>query len=265
MKRLLVVTSVAIATASMAFAADIPAPAYKAPVAPVAFSWTGFYVGGHFGGMWGTKEWFEDATRTGSAGVEPAGFQDANYPIDGYFGGGQVGLNYQAGWAVFGVEADVAWADINGAGTNGCFLGVAGTAQTCSTRINALSTVTGRIGAAWDRYLLYITGGGAWAREKHANLCDVCFGTGGLWNATETRFGWVIGAGLEFAYERNWSIKIEFDYFDFGTQNLAFSASTPPGPIGNFTEDIRQRSYAIKTGINYRFDWAPPAAVSARY
>src|SRR5262249_2555724 len=146
MKGILVGTAAAVAMTSSVLAADVPAPAFKAPSAPVAFSWSGFYVGGHFGGMWGTKDWFEDATRTGSAGAEPAGFRDANYSIDGYFGGGQVGLNYQAGWAVFGAEADLAWADINGASTTGCFLGVVGTTQTCSTRIKALH----RHGADWS-------------------------------------------------------------------------------------------------------------------
>jgi outer membrane immunogenic protein len=256
MRRLLTGTAMSLAMVACASAADLgpaPGPVYtKAP----AYSWTGFYIGGHVGGGWANKAWFEDITETGSGGVGPVGFQDASYHTSGFLGGGQVGYNYQMGRWVFGIEGDFSGANITGSGN--CFPEVVGTVQTCSTNIKSLGTVTGRIGAAWDRTLLYVKGGGAWVREDHANGCDIC-AVGGLPTfsvASETRGGWTVGVGAEYAFMGPWSAKLEYDYIGLGTRNLTF-VDAPPS-TGRFTEDVRQNLQLVKFGVNYRFGLGGP-------
>ena len=74
----------------------------KAPprTAVAAWSWTGFYLGGNIGGAWAQSDWFQDFTG------DPVGFQDASISPTSFIGGGQIGFDYQAGWAVFGIQAD---------------------------------------------------------------------------------------------------------------------------------------------------------------
>ena len=144
-----------LAASLSAQAADMPL--YKAPPpAPVPFSWTGFYIGAHVGGGWGTREFdFNDLTA-----VAPFLWTSA-IPVNGPLAGGQIGANWQAGWAVLGVEADGSWANLQGKGicnTTTFFLN-------CAAKTDGLATVTGRLGVDLDRTLVYVKGGGAWMHE----------------------------------------------------------------------------------------------------
>jgi opacity protein-like surface antigen len=249
MKKLMIASTSLIAlVGGSAVAADIPvnAPVYKS-VPLTSFSWTGFYIGGHSGSGWGHKNWFEDATQSGGGG--PIGFRDASYDdFSGWLGGGQLGANYQAGWVMWGVQADISGAHIIGS-DNHCFPEVTGVSQTCATKIKSLGTVTGRIGAAFDRSLVYVLGGWAWARENHENFCNLC----GLlnWTASETRSGWTVGVGGEYAFAGAWSAFLQYNYMNFGTRNDRFIASLSSVPP--FTEDIRQNLNVVKVGVNYKF------------
>jgi outer membrane immunogenic protein len=223
----------------------------KAPqrsAAPV-WSWTGFYLGGHLGGAWGRSDWFEDASESGG-GFNP-GFQDAAIGASSLIGGGQVGADYQSGWAVFGVQADADLANLNA--TQGtCFpeLVAQGFQNSCTVHIDTMGTVTGRIGAAFDRTLLYALAGLAW---EHEHLDNVCVGCGGLSGSMTTRNGWTFGAGLEYALLGNWSVFVQYNYMRFGTRDLQFSLVPSGAP--DFTENIRDQINVIKAGINYRLDW----------
>jgi outer membrane immunogenic protein len=216
---------IAIAAASPASAADLPArmPAYKAPIAPVAFSWTGCYIGAHIGGGFGEKRW-------SNAGVE-----FANHNTDGFLGGGQIGCNYQTGQFVFGVEGDASWADLTGS-SNDVF--DAGTTE--HSKVDFLGTLTGRAGIAYDRALFYVKGGGAWAHDKFR--AEDAFTT---ITADQTRWGWTVGAGIEYAFAPNWSAKVEYDFMDFGKKSVTFD-------FGGVA-DIDQQVHAVKVGVNYKF------------
>jgi outer membrane immunogenic protein len=247
---------------SLASAADIGgptvAPVYaKAPqVAP--FSWTGFYAGIHLGGGSSDTDWFDDGSPT-SLGSGVPGLHDASYHATGFLAGGQFGYNYQIGWAVLGVEADASWANLRGSMFN-CFSQFAAfIAQSCSTRTDGLGTVTGRFGVALDRSLLYLKGGVAWAHENYANPCAaliaLCATT--LATGSDTRIGWTIGGGIEHAFARDWTVRVEYDFVDFGTRNEAFVGMPPPSPPipTVLTENIRDRIQMIKVGVNYRFGY----------
>src|SRR5262245_19800221 len=204
--RKLLLSSVAAAALS---AAVLPAKAadlapYRAP-APY-WSWTGFYFGGHLGSGWAFKQWDDPTGVFAAFGITPfTGKSD----FGGAIGGFQVGFNYQVGSLVWGLEADASLADIEG--DTRCALALA----LCNTHITALGTITGRLGYTWDYLLLYVKGGAAWARED-LRLNSFFFADD--FQATDTRWGWTIGAGLEYAFTSGFSAKVEYNYLGFVTE-----------------------------------------------
>lgn len=214
---LLAVVAVACGAAS-ASAADLGRPAYKAPPPAVvaAYNWSGFYIGAHLGYAWSSEE-----------ATDPvAGLRGATDP-DGFLGGVQVGYNWQVDRWVLGIEGDWSWTGADGSTP---------LVGTFSSDHNWYATVTGRVGYAWDAWLWYVKGGAAWAdTEYRYNV----FGT-----ASDTRVGWTIGTGFEWALAPQWSAKLEYNYLDFGTDRFAFTG----GPV-----DVDTQVHLIKAGLNYRF------------
>lgn len=248
LKRILLIAAFAALAVTPGLAADIAvkeAPARSVP----AWSWTGFYLGGNLGGGWAKSDWFEDAASSGSR-VGPPGFHDASIHASGILGGGQIGFDYQNGWTVFGIQADAEAAGIRGNAS--CFPEVVGSVQTCPIRIDAMGTVTGRIGAAFDRTLLYVLGGFAWEHERLDNLCNICTSLDSRFSGTKG--GWTVGAGLEYALAGNWSAFVQYNYMGFGTRNQFFPSINPPTARPE-TEVVRENINVIKAGINYRFNW----------
>jgi outer membrane immunogenic protein len=244
MRKLLLMSAALAMMGVPAFASDLQLKAPPRP-APV-WSWTGFYIGGNFGGGWAQSDWLEDAAQSGSGGLSPPGFLDASVRASGPLGGGQIGFDYQTGWAVFGIQADADLAGLRGTQQN-CFP-EDGFPQNCVTTIKSMGTVTGRVGAAFDRALLYVLGGYAWEHEGLENPAPI-FSANAF--ANETRSGWTFGVGLEYALIGNWSAFLQYNYMGFGTRDLLFVGSPPSA--GNFTEDIRDSINVVKVGINYRF------------
>jgi outer membrane immunogenic protein len=211
-------------TAESAGAADLSvAPLYKAPppaeVAQV-YNWTGFYLGINGGGGWGHSYWDTNAT---------------GIPLSGGLVGGTAGYNYQIGRAVLGVEGDVDWADLSGTrASTGCPVG-------CTTSDSWLSTVRGRVGYAFDRFLPYVTGGLA--------VGDIQAATPGFPGATNTNAGWTIGGGLEVALPGNWSAKAEYLHVDLGRFNCGTDCGVAP------TDNVSMHDNLFRAGVNYRFGW----------
>src|SRR5215475_6844266 len=157
-------------------AADLGRSAYKAPPPGVpAFSWTGCYIGGNVGGGWGRET---ASAPTLAPGISVSG------DTSGVIGGGQIGCNYQfaPNW-VIGIEGDGSAADIKGDAT-ATVLGITGTAR---ARTDWIASVTGRIGWAADRWLVYAKGGAAWAGDNYS--ADVPIFIEHI-AASETRAGW---------------------------------------------------------------------------
>jgi outer membrane immunogenic protein len=282
MKRLLL-AGTALAFAGPAFAADLPARMpVKAPmVAPIApYVWTGCYVGGHIGAGAATQDISEPAEPFFGSFLVPANNR-LRVDKSSFLGGGQVGCDYQfaTNW-VIGAAGDFSWTSINGQTTDPFFAGKNGGPITLSDKTEWLATATGRIGYAWDRFMVYGKGGVAWAHNKdsiqnltfwgnpNASFCSN--GNAAIAcspSATETRVGWTVGIGFEWALANNWSMALEFDHYDFGTKtvtltdpNGVFIGGIAPasGPV-----NVKERIEAVKLGINYRFNWGGP--VAARY
>jgi len=219
MKRMFLVLASLTALTGSAAAADLSRPApqyYKAPVAAPVYNWTGFYIGINGGGGFGRSVW----DRTGG------------FNTSGGLVGGTVGYNYQVGQAVFGVEGDIDWANINGTTNNACAPG-------CKTGDDWLGTVRGRLGYAADRFMPFITGGAAFG--------DIKTSTPGFAGATQTNVGWTVGAGLEFAIAQNWTAKAEYLYVDLGKFNCGLSCGVTATDNVSFTTNL------VRAGVNYHF------------
>ena len=135
----------------------------KAPIFPPPMSWTGIYVGGHLGGGFSNDSWSDPFGSTTVDGFTNfAGFGD-KISARGPLAGGQVGLNWQTGRWLLGLEGAGSWLDIRGDAT--CFSGLGGV--NCQRTVNALGTLTGRVGFAWDRSLIYAKAGAAWTNSTH--------------------------------------------------------------------------------------------------
>src|SRR3954462_9843038 len=146
MKKILLASVALFGFAGAASAADLPLRA--APPAPIVaavpvFTWTGFYSGGNAGYGWMSDDRI----------VDPLfGFTGGNND-GGFVGGGQIGYNYQIGSFVVGLETDIQYADLGGAGNNVFGVGNNG---------NWFGTLRARAGVAFDRALIYATGGFAY-------------------------------------------------------------------------------------------------------
>jgi outer membrane immunogenic protein len=249
MKKLaFVLASAAALVSGPALAADLSRPIYKAPVVAAApyFNWSGCYVGAHGGGAWGQKRW-----------TDPLFFDTefSSHDVSGAIAGGQVGCDFQTGAFVFGVEGSGSWADLSGSSIDA----LSGGTLRDRSRIDFIGTVTGRIGWAWDRTLLYVKGGGAVVDDRFRVSCEVaivgCAAGDTFARADQSRWGWLVGAGIEYAFTPNWSVKLEYNYMDFGRERLDF---TGPTFVGTIPYDIDQRVHVVKAGINYRFNWGGP-------
>lgn len=236
----------ALMAAAPAGAADLRAPVYKAPPAPI-WTWTGFYIGGHAGGGWGDKQWFN----VDAAGV-PFGLNEGLHHVRGGLAGGQVGFNYQVGYWVWGAEVDASWAALEGSNADIAFL-----VDLNHSRVESIATAAGKLGYAVDRVMAYAKFGGAWVHDKYwvSSIVtpDITRDT-----ASQNRSGWMGGLGVEYAFAQNWSVKFEYNYLDLGHKRVAFT--TPVG--GVYRQDIDQQLSLFKFGINYRFGYGP---VYAKY
>jgi outer membrane immunogenic protein len=213
----------ALVTAQTAGAADLSvAPLYKAPPSQLSqvYNWTGFYLGINGGGGWGHSYWSANGTGMG---------------LSGGLIGGTAGYNWQAGRAVFGLEGDADWSGLSGTRTTaGCPAG-------CSTSDSWLSTVRGRVGYAFDRFLPYVTGGLA--------VGDIQANTPGFPGASTTNAGWTVGGGVEVALPGNWSAKAEYLHVDLGRFNCGTNCGVVP------TDNVSMRDDIFRAGVNYRFGW----------
>jgi outer membrane immunogenic protein len=284
MKKILLagIAGFAFVAAAPAHAADLGRrPPYQPPppvVAPVPlFSWTGCYIGGHIGGGWGRKE-ISIPNLAEAAGIPPSQVTFSVPPItvdtSGFLGGGQVGCNYQfTPNFVIGIEGEGSAADIKGDENAPTVEFIVPISSTFHAKTEWLASVTGRLGWAAGPWLIYAKGGVAWAGDKYS--ADIPVFQEHI-DASETRTGWTVGGGVEWAFWSNWSAKLEYDFYDFGTRSVTFTGFFPGGGLGGSTlpagevavpgVDIKQRINAVKFGINYRFGWGKgKAPVVARY
>jgi outer membrane immunogenic protein len=234
MKRILWAGAFALAIGGQALAADLPppppaprAPATYVPVAAPVYNWSGIYIGLNGGYGFGNSTWTDPT----------AGIATPSFDTKGWLAGGTVGGNYQFwGGAVLGLEGDWDWSNLNGTSSTPapCLPGG------CETKADWLATVRGRAGWAFDRVLVYGTGGAAFAPVQAG------FPVGGTGFQTNTEFGWTAGAGVEFAFAPNWTAKAEYLYVDLGNSTCTTDC------FGNTS--VKYTENVIRAGVNFKFN-----------
>jgi len=220
----------------MAVRRALPPP----PPPVLAPTWTGFYIGGNVGSAWGQDDTAVNVNILGLGIGAPLTSQG----LRNFVGGVQGGYNYQFGAIVLGIEADADWGDVKG--TAPCVVIVS-----CTDKIKSFGDVGGRAGVAVDKALIYVKGGWAWA-DQQFNTSFSLLGVSGSNTVSLNRSGAFLGTGVEYAFMPNWSAKIEYDYYDFGTKNVSTSVAVaglaiPISASSNLTEQV------VKFGINYKF------------
>ncbi len=242
---------------------EAPAPIFVPP----PFTWTGFYVGANLGGIWGSSS----ATST---------LYSAGFPIlqtffpngslgssgTGVIGGGQAGYNWQSGSFVFGGEADFDWTSLsrNKSSVGPRFIDPFGVSDFLtvngSARLNWLSTVRARAGFVVtpdNRLMVYGTGGFAFGgASSHLTVFDATDGLAWSGSKNNTRTGWTLGAGAEYAITNNITVRGEYLYDNLGNSN-AVTVGNPasqllfPGVYA--TSKVHYDGSILRAGVNYKF------------
>jgi outer membrane immunogenic protein len=265
---------ISIGFAGAAAAADMPmkAPIYKA--APVqVFTWTGCYIGGNIGGKSArTSGSIDVVAATGPGGSSPARSAPLDRTNAGTFiGGGQIGCNWQSGNWVFGIEGDADGQRWRSSRTLGAAVAsplIPG--DTFDIRSDWQASVRGRIGYAWDRTLLYATGGVAFTDVRVGTNFIVAGGfPGTVAFDSKNLVGGTVGAGLEYAVTNNWTLGVEGRYTWYGRQtfNGGTVASFGFPPAGPFTFAPATQSLTIETAeVMFKANWKfGPSAMVANY
>jgi outer membrane immunogenic protein len=262
MRKILLSAVTVAALASPALAADLPSTKAPPPPAPVyippAFTWTGLYIGADIGGVWSNLS--ENDYYNYGPLLSYYGHRSPNN--SGVFGGGHIGGNYQINQFVIGVEGSFAGTSLSNNHYDYF------TDTNWNTNTNWIASVDGRLGIAglwWDRALFYAIGGAAWTNANanltagtsyYAALAASGYPLSVHWNKTLT--GYDVGGGVEYAFNPNWTVRVEYRYYNFGNNN---NAAYYFAPLRNWTltENV------VKVGLTYL--WAPPAPapVVAKY
>jgi outer membrane immunogenic protein len=217
--------------ATVAQAADLPSRYSPAPAfgAMPVFTWTGFYVGANVGYGWntGTSRYYDPAF--GYVGSSKKG---------GFVGGGQVGYNYQFGMFLVGVETDLQYAAVGNKGAS------YGNVYYTGNSDGFFGTVRARLGVAFDRALVYGTGGFAYGDIGGNRSYDPVLG---YHRDNSTNGGWTLGGGMEYAVSNNISAKVEGLYVNIDTKSNY--------TLGDRYDDRRDTEFGVlRAGLNYKFN-----------
>jgi outer membrane immunogenic protein len=241
-----------------ALAADLPA--YEPPPVAVAtsvYDWTGFYVGVSGGWAWlGDDDDADiDCTDFGPACINFPATVDLN-DGDGGLIGGTAGFNFQVNQFVFGIEGDLSWAnwDQDGSFTFPGGGGFTPFTLTVDRDIDWFGTLRGRVGFAFDRFLIFGTGGLAAAGVDTTTTAVFTPTTTGDFagSSDDTEFGWTLGGGGEVAVTQHITIKAEALYFNLGDQSVI--ATDPQFPGFSYTVNTEDLDGVIgRVGANFKF------------
>ncbi len=214
------------------------------------YDWSGFYIGLNGGGGSSHKCW--DIVATGSFGPLPPTAEGCHNATGGTVGG-QIGYRFQSSAFVFGLEAQGNWANFSG--DNASLLDPL--YQRNGSQIDAFGLFTGQLGYAMDNLLLYLKGGAAITNDKYTGYQMPANIAGD--SATETRWGGVVGAGLEYGFMPNWSFAVEYDHMFMGTHDINLHATgaflAPAGSLSR-VDRIQQNVDVVTARVNYK--WGGP-------
>jgi high affinity Mn2+ porin len=246
---------VALASSDAARCAELPlTPVPRAPtsaaVSPNAFDWTGFYLGGHMGYAWGRSNF--TATSIGRTAPPFDGSLDFSQEPNGWFGTGSYFAGLQAGYnfmlpsrLVLGVEADAAFPSLI-AGAQGIRT-VQPRDATFEDDMLISGTVRGRLGYAFGNWLPYATAGFAWTFDRAAltQFAPVDGRQTALERQLLWRLGWTIGAGVEFPFAPNWTVRAEYLFTRYDGHGATFAGAAEHVDMSNLSAS------QVRLGLNY--------------
>jgi outer membrane immunogenic protein len=231
---------------------------------PPVYTWSGCYAGASAGSSNGTSQHYTTAGSVLTPGTAlPAAAVGANitdsFNLSGFIGGGQLGCNWQWGAWVFGIEGDGSATNKEGQAFETALASIPGLGSRANwvsqTQERWLVTARARLGlSGWgwwgDKTMVYVTGGGAWAKiDTSEFLAGNPIPTGH--QESNTRSGWTVGGGLEYALGYGWSVKGEFLYVKFDNYN---TFTTGPFALGNVSpREVKLEDYIWRAGMNYKF------------
>jgi outer membrane immunogenic protein len=233
--KIAIACALGVAFANSALAADLPtrkaAPEFAPP--PPVFTWTGFYSGGYAGGGFGSANW---------ADLPFPGFTNGSHlDPSGFVGGGLIGYNFQTGPIVFGIEGEGGY---NGISATRDYFTTGGAPRHEKFEGSDIERVRGRIGYAFNNFLLFFAGGGSFANGRLGFLNPVNGYANAAWKSYD---GFNIGGGGEYAFTANWIGRIEYIYDDLGHETYNY-------PVGGF--DARRVSFTentVRAALEYKF------------
>jgi outer membrane immunogenic protein len=227
MKKLFLAAAAFAALSAPALAADLPGRGAPGPIGvPVySFQWTGFFFGGQIGYGWGGNRF----TEVGVVGA------NARTNMNGLLGGLHLGANWQTGNVVFGIEGDIELSGYKGSS-------VVAAPFTVMTGHRAdvdwQGSARARLGYAFDRAMVYVTGGLAVGNIDTTYLVPAATAT------STTRVGYAVGAGLEYAFTQNWTARGEYRYTDFGRYTDLIAGV-------NYSNRVHQ--HGVRFGASYKW------------
>lgn len=252
MRKLLLATTAGLITvAASTHAADMPVKAPPA-VASAVYNWSGFYAGVNMGYAWG-RATATDAPASSGACWATCGTRWGP-DFDGFTGGVQAGWNLQMRNWVLGVEGDVGYLGLKGRAADP----INDDDLFVKTRGGWFATLRGRVGVLLSpAALVYGTAGVIYADTRTNVVRD----TTNFKTNNADPWGWTAGGGVEARLSHSWSWKLEYLYYDLGTDRVN-------GPIGNtgITQffPVQQNGHIVRAGLNYRLGYEP-SAIMARY
>jgi outer membrane immunogenic protein len=257
MKKLVLAASILAASAVSAFAADMPARIAKAPVAPpiLTYDWSGMYVGGAVGGAW---------SDTGGVFYNAPGFLWGTGSSSTLIYGGFAGIQKQWGNWVLGIEGgynglDNGFNSTAGTGLAGSSCGFA-LGTRCESRLNDIWYIGGRVGYAWNRFMVYGQGGYAQADIDTRGVDAI----GPFSLAGSSHGGWYAGVGAEYAVLDYLILGIDYKHYEFDSKQHNCNLAVVGCVAGSFrTVDADVDS--VMARMSFKFNPWPSAPVVARY
>jgi outer membrane immunogenic protein len=243
------------AIARPGLAADLPIAAKAAPPPATPFTWAGTYIGVNVGGAWGTFN-IDPSTTNNLTGIVTDG-GSTSLAGNSAAGGLQVGRNWQFGSWVLGIENQLQFTNLQQTMTVANRVGALVPGDSFTAKVDHLNASKVKIGWAWERTLLYATGGAqmSFGVDESASYPARPGGSPAMTFSDENKLhvGYTVGAGLDYAVTDRISVGVEYRYFDLGSQTYNVGAVTPAGMAAStVSNSLDPRGSEVTAHLNWK-------------